>query len=1009
MTEHRKTSGKAIVAAAMLLSIISAQSQGAPIFSESFESPDTTGRVTNSPAGWVSTRIDKTGINDAAIADKTGVQYAFVDDYPNTGLFDGALTTTSAILGSNLTAWVHYTLTCDVAVLGIGCVGAIDLLAGTNVIASVTNAPSKINDFSFTDALVSRSSTATISLIPTSSHPSLGSTLSIRLRKVAGAWNHDILFDNLTLDASDTTGDTNAPIPGTMLWHGSPVAAPNNGITMTAAIASDPNHVQYCFTNTVNGNSSGWIDHNVWTDTGLPDGVTYIYKVKARDNSANYNETSWSAEASATADASVLLYESFETPPHVDVASFIATNSQGWILSTTLSGTAGLHDEEAGTFTTPYGTQAAYVYDNGGAMNTKYSMTHMGAVLEVGTQYLLSFNVAAENNGSAGYGVDLLAGTNVIDSATGAPGNRDMSVTSILIDFTPTPDHPNMGEPIGVQLRKPTGVWNGGHIVFDNIRLRAVSTDSDVTAPSPDPMIWHEAPIAVSDNRICMIATPATDVNGVQYYFTNTVNGHVSGWQNSPGWTDTGLTANTAYRYKVKVRDNSSNLNESDWSPEKSATMVPGILFYDSFEAPPHTDVDTSVAMDSVGWIRTGADDAGLTDVASGNFITPYGSQAAYVYDNMGTLGHSYTATSISNALQAGLTYTLTFNVASDDGGPAGYGVDLIAGTNVIATTTGAPGNSDISATRVAMSFTPTPDSPSLGQILGVRLRKPTGAYTSGQIVYDHVRLTALPAGYSPLVDGGQVAYDYVAAPFEVTVDEYVTYLNATPHGELSISGGQVFLASTSNLLCLATNADPLAYVAYDPGAPAGSQFSSVTDRGDHPMIFVSWFGAAAYCNWKSSVEGLDAVYSPADGWTSVTAMNGYRLPTEAEWNKAAAWNAASGRFYRYGTASDLISTTDANFVNSGDTSESNAVRTTPVGSYSTRSPYGLYDASGNVSEWCNDLYSGNAPAVGPHAIRGGGWGHPAAHGLTSARFARKPGQATSGVGFRTARTVIWE
>jgi formylglycine-generating enzyme required for sulfatase activity len=174
-------------------------------------------------------------------------------------------------------------------------------------------------------------------------------------------------------------------------------------------------------------------------------------------------------------------------------------------------------------------------------------------------------------------------------------------------------------------------------------------------------------------------------------------------------------------------------------------------------------------------------------------------------------------------------------------------------------------------------------------------------------------------------------------------------------------------------------------------------------------MIFVTWFGAAAYCNWKSSVAGLDAVYDPVGGWTSEAANNGYRLPTEAEWYKAAAWNAADGGFYRYGTASDLISTNDANFVNSGDTYENAAVRTTPAGSYSSASPYGLYDASGNVSEWCDDLYSGNDRNVDPRVIRGGGWGHPAANGVTSARFSRKPAQALSGVGFRTVRTVTWE
>jgi hypothetical protein len=1278
LTKYSKTSVVAM-AAVMLLGIISTPSQGTTIFSDSFENPDTTGRVTNSPAGWGSTRSDKTGINDASVVGKTGSQYAYVDDYPNTGLFDGALTTTSEILGSNLTAWVNYTLTCDVTVSGAGGVGAIDLLAGTNVIASVTNAPATANDFSVSHALETMTSSAKISIIPTNSHPYLGQTLAIRLRKVAGAWNADVLFDNLRLDAVDTSSDTNAPTPNTMLWHSGPVASANTSITMTATNATDDNLVQYFFTNTVNGNVSGWICFPVWTDTGLTDGVTYSYKVKARDNSSNHNETAWSDEASATASSSVLLYESFEAPVHADVTSAFATNSQGWVYSTTLSGnaglhdeasgkfvtpygsqaafvydnsgtlntrytitntaavleegtqyalsfnaaaenngpagygvdllagtnvvatesgtpgtnkiaatsrtitftpapgnphlgqtigvrlrkptggwstghiiydniqlsasstssdvsaptpnpstwlvepvsvagnsismiattasdpngveyfftntvnghcsgwqaspgwtdtgltdgatytykvktrdcssnlneadwsaekiatansdillyesfespphadviatkagdsqgwvpsgtgTAGLHDEASGTFTTPYGSQAAYVYDNAGSLGTKYTFTSTAAVLEVGTQYVLSFNTAAENNGSAGYGVDLLAGTNVVATASGTPGTNNVAATSETIIFTPASDNPYLGQAIGVRLRKPTGGWSGGHIIYDNVLLAASDTASDVTAPTPDPVVWHEAPVVIDGDSISMIARTASDPNGVQYFFTNTVNGHVSGWQNSRGWIDAGLSAYQGYSYKFKVRDNSSNLNESDWSSTLSVTMVPGTIFYDSFESPWHADVDARTSMNSAGWVRTGTDDAGLTDIAEARFTTPYGTQAAYVYDNGNTLGHSYTTAGITEVLEAGMTYGLSFNVAAEDGGTAGYGVDLMAGTNVLATATGAPGSVAISATSVTINFTTATDNPYIGDTLAIRLRKPDGAWNTGQILYDNVRLTALPTGFSPGSEDGGVAYDFVASPLETTVDGYLGYLNAMTNNELSVVDGGVSLASTSNLLCLTTNAEPDAYVAYDPGATMGSRFSAVPGRGDHPMIFVTWFGAAAYCNWKSTADGFSAVYNPANGWASSPGNSGYRLPTEAEWYKAAAWNAASGTFYAYGTASDTISTNDANFLNSGDVFEGNAIRTTPVGSYAAVSPYALSDMSGNVGEWCGDLYSGNDHDMDPHTILGGGWGHPAGRCKTTVRSALKPGQPADSVGFRTFRTVIWE
>ena len=307
------------------------------------------------------------------------------------------------------------------------------------------------------------------------------------------------------------------------------------------------------------------------------------------------------------------------------------------------------------------------------------------------------------------------------------------------------------------------------------------------------------------------------------------------------------------------------------------------------------------------------------------------------------------------------------------------------------------------------MAFTPASGHPNLGETLAIRLRKPAGGYNQGQIIYDNVRLTALPSGFSPGSEDGGVEYDFVAAPAEVTVDSYVSYLNATTNGELSVSAGEVSLASTSNLLCLTTNAQMEAYVAYDSGAPAGSQFSAVTDRGDHPMIFVTWFGAAAYCNWRSSADGYSSAYNPAAGWASVTTNSGYRLPTEAEWYKAAAWNASTASFYKYGISSDTISTNSANFLNSGDAYESNDVPTAPVASYAAVSPYVLYDMTGNVGEWCNDLYSGSDPDVDPHAVRGGGWGHPAGRCKTTTRTALKPEQPANSVGFRIFRTVIWE
>ena len=97
--------------------------------------------------------------------------------------------------------------------------------------------------------------------------------------------------------------------------------------------------------------------------------------------------------------------------------------------------------------------------------------------------------------------------------------------------------------------------------------------------------------------------------------------------------------------------------------------------------------------------------------------------------------------------------------------------------------------------------------------------------------------------------------------------------------------------------------------------------------KQDHPVVFVSWEDAVAYCQWFSKGTGLI-----------------YRLPTEAEWEKAA--RGVDGRLYPWGNQWD-----DRRC----NTFESGLNDTTPVGAYPDgASPYGLLDLVGNVWEWCS-------------------------------------------------------
>jgi formylglycine-generating enzyme required for sulfatase activity len=190
--------------------------------------------------------------------------------------------------------------------------------------------------------------------------------------------------------------------------------------------------------------------------------------------------------------------------------------------------------------------------------------------------------------------------------------------------------------------------------------------------------------------------------------------------------------------------------------------------------------------------------------------------------------------------------------------------------------------------------------------------------------------------------------------------------------------------------------------------------------KGDNlPVETVSWFDAVRFCNARSTLEGLTPAYTiNGETVTWNRNANGYRLPTEAEWEYACR----AGTTTPFNIGSN-ITDKDANCHNhygynnnsSGRVTGGYRGRTTPVNSYRANS-WGLFDMHGNVADWCWDLYgeydvgaqtNPAGPVTGTLRVnRGGGWNDFPKHIRSAYRAATPPDNSSFNLGFRLARNA---
>ena len=414
---------------------------------------------------------------------------------------------------------------------------------------------------------------------------------------------------------------------------------------------------------------------------------------------------------------------------------------------------------------------------------------------------------------------------------------------------------------------------------------------------------------------------------------------------------------------------------------------------------------------------------------ATGNTTTPLGENSPSLTIPSVMVAATYWVR-VANAVGSVNSVAATLNVVRPPqimSQPASPSITT-GGTAILTVSASGTGNLDYQWYQGPVGMTANPvgtnlysfTTPALGSTTGywVRVGNSAGTVDSAPAVVSVTAPPAAPTGFST-IPGGSFTMGRTSGDTDSDAPPVVVNVSTFFMGKTEVTKG---LWDEVRIWAIANGYSDLA---------AGQGKAA-----NHPVYGLKWFEVVKWCNARSEKEGLTPCYR-VDGEvmragemdpTLNGSANGYRLPTEAEWEKAAR-GGLTGR--RFPSGIHTISHSEANFDNEGG--EAYAIGTTglhptystgsiphtsPVGSFAATG-YGLHDMAGNVYEWCGDRYGYRAylhgmtdprgPESGNHRVyRGGNW-------LSSAMYCRAAHRSwvsvsvepPTGLGFRVARNSI--